>query len=149
VIIRIVKPGEIFAEVILFERDTYPVTARALKDSIVYALPKQKFHEMLEGKDFRTNFIRLLMEKHRYLTERILSLNADDVETRFFKFLRHQFGPLDEIQPGMSKKEMAHAIGATPETFSRLLLKLRRKRLLYWQKKEILCSKNFWKKLEF
>jgi CRP-like cAMP-binding protein len=49
----------------------------------------------------------------------------------------------------MSKKEMAHAIGATPETFSRLLLKLRRKRLLYWQKKEILCSKNFWKKLEF
>jgi CRP/FNR family transcriptional regulator len=149
VMIRIVKPGEIFAEVILFERDKYPVTARALKDSIVYALPKQKFHEMLAGVDFRSNFIRLLMEKHRYLTERILSLNADDVETRFFKFLRDQFGMLEAIHPGMSKKEMASAIGATPETFSRLLLKLRRESALRWEKKDIVLRKNFWKEKEF
>ncbi|MFA6599553.1 MAG: Crp/Fnr family transcriptional regulator [Candidatus Omnitrophota bacterium] len=148
-IIRIVKPGEIFAEVILFEKDRYPVTSVALKDSILYALPRAKFHEMLKGEDFRRDFIRLLLEKHRYLTERIVSLTSYDVETRLFRFLRDQFGELEEITPGMSKKDVANAVGAMPETFSRLLMKLRRAGALKWEDRVIRLKKGFWKKTEF
>jgi CRP/FNR family transcriptional regulator len=148
-IIRIVQPGEIFAEAVLFEKDVYPVTAVALENSVVYALPKGKFHQMLGGEDFRNDFIRGLLEKHRYLTERILFLTSFEVEDRLFIFLKDHFGPLEEIRPGMSKKDMANAIGATPETFSRLLLKLRRERVLRWEGKGIRLRKNFWKKAEF
>jgi len=83
IIIKTVKPGDLFAEVILFERDTYPVTAVAAQKSYLYLIPKIKIHTLLNASEFRRNFIQGLLEKHRYLTNRLLYLSAHDVENRF------------------------------------------------------------------
>lgn len=136
-VIRVIKPGEIFAEVILFEKDRYPVTATALKSSVTYAIPKSRFHALLNREDFRSDFIRGLFEKHRYLTNQLTQLNTANVEERFFFFLREQYGKKELIIPTISKKDIAAAIGVTPETLSRLLLKLKKKKLLEWKGKEI------------
>ena len=45
-VIKIIGPGEIFAEVILFEKDTYPANAIALKKSIVYVILKKQFQAL-------------------------------------------------------------------------------------------------------
>ena len=71
VVIRVIKPGEVFAEVVLFEKERYPVSARAVTEARVLVFPRQEIHRLLAEESFRNDFIALLMAKQRYLAERI------------------------------------------------------------------------------
>lgn len=124
IMIKIVQPGEIFAEVILFEQNVYPVTAIAVKSGTVFVIPKQQFYRLLDNEAFRNDFLTMLMRKQRYLTEKIRYLTMHDVEDRFFKFIEEHFGKKNQITLNFSKKDIAAAIGATPETYSRLINRL-------------------------
>jgi CRP-like cAMP-binding protein len=143
-VIKIIGPGEIFGEVVLFEQESYPVDARALKRSALYIVPKHQLSCLLENERFRDDFIRMLMRKQRYLTDRILSLAAYDVEDRLLRFIAGQFGRRQEYSVDLSKKEVASAIGTMPETLSRVLLRLKRRKLLSWSKRRIVIAPGFW-----
>lgn len=145
IVVRIIQPGEVFGEVILFEQDTYPVTATALTDSIVFILPKKQFHDLLNKVSFRNDFIVFLMNKLRYLTKRMTQMQAHEVDQRFILYLKENYPKSNRIIPGMSKKDMAAAIGTTPETLSRVLLKFKKENVLVWEGKEIICKEGFWK----
>jgi CRP/FNR family transcriptional regulator len=145
VVIKVIQPGELFGEVVLFEQDTFPATAAAIRKSTVFVLPKAHFHGLMERASFRNDFIVLLMCKQRYLAERLRHLQTHDVDERFLLFLRENFGTRERIVPGISKKDFAAAIGAAPETFSRLLLRLNREGIATWKGKEIVLRKGFWR----
>ena len=144
VVLRVVKPGEMFGEVVLFQQDRYPATATALRNSTLFSLPKTQVHRLLANETFRNDFIVLLMEKQRYLTKRLFFFQAHDLDERFRLFLREQFGEKRSIQPKMSKKDFASAIGATPESLSRLLFRLKQENMLSWEGKEITVSDRYW-----
>jgi len=144
VVVKVVCPGEVFGEVILFERDKYPVTAVAVKDSTVFVLPRHQFYCLLDNASFRNDFIVFLMHKQRYLTERLMHFQSHCAEHRFFLFLRDHYGRRDQISPGMSKKDMAAAIGTTPETLSRILADLKAGGLLIWESGKIEIKKEYW-----
>ncbi|MEW6365235.1 MAG: Crp/Fnr family transcriptional regulator [Acidobacteriota bacterium] len=148
VVIKTVKPGEIFAEVILFEKDRYPVSAAAVEDSLVYAIPKQRFYALLDEASFRNDFIGMLMKKQRYLVDQIVSLSAADVRERFFRFLAEQYGRKEVYQVRLSKKDVAAAIGTNPETLSRLLARLKEGGALVWEDDEIRLRKGLWQERE-
>ncbi|MDF7808930.1 Crp/Fnr family transcriptional regulator [Pontiellaceae bacterium B12219] len=148
VVIRVVKPGEIFAEVVLFERDRFPVSARAVTNAEVLLFPKNGIDRLLAEKGFRNDFIGLLMAKQRYLTERIQELTTKDVECRFFTFLRAQYGEKKLIHTPLSKKDIAAAIGTTPESLSRLILRLTEDEIIDWKGKDISILSNPWKWLD-
>ncbi len=148
VVVRVVQPGEIFAEVILFEQDFFPVTARSLKKGIVLVLPKHQFHCLLSEESFRDDFIVLLMAKQRYLTERLKFLVSHDIDERFFIFIKQHYGTKEKIIPGISKKDMASAIGTVPETFSRMLLRLKERGLATWEGKELVLKQGFWEEFD-
>lgn len=148
IVIKVIKPGEIFAEVVLFESSRFPASARALSDAVVYLFPKHQVLCLLEREDFRSDFIRMLMLKQRYLTDQIKYLTSHDVEDRFFLFLKEQFGEQRDIEPNMSKKDIATAIGTTPESLSRLLLRLKQEGLVDWQDKMIRINPSVWKRIE-
>jgi len=137
VVIRIVKPGEVFAEVVLFEKERYPVSARAVTGATVLSFPKDGIHRLLAEEGFRSDFIAMLMAKQRYLAERIQELSTKDVEQRFFIFLRSQYGERETIHTPLSKKDIAAAIGTTPESLSRLIQRLHEDKIIDWQGKEI------------
>jgi len=61
IVIKIVRPGEIFGEVILFEEREFPVNATALSEGLVLALPKMQISCLLENEEFRNDFIAMLM----------------------------------------------------------------------------------------
>jgi len=124
IVIRTIEPGEAFGEVILFEQHTYPVTAMALRDSEVCGLARGDLLRLLADEAFRNDFIAFLMGRLRYLADRILYLTSCDVDERFFRFLKEQYGEKDVYRLTMSKKDIAAAIGTTPETFSRLMQRL-------------------------
>lgn len=124
VVIKMVGRGEIFGEVVLFEQDSYPVTAVALKPSLVFIIPRIQFTCLLADERFRNDFLKMLMCKQRYLAERIKYLTMHDVEERFFLFLMEHCGASRKIDLPYSKKDIAAAIGTTPETYSRLIARL-------------------------
>lgn len=126
-VIRIIEPGEMFGEVILFENDTYPVTAVALTRAMVYVLPKHQFNCLLNNESFRNDFISGLMKKLRFLADQILNLTTRTAEERFLRFIVNHYGPKKEYRITLSKKDIASAIGANPETLSRVLASLKAK----------------------
>lgn len=148
VVIRTVSRGDVFAEVVLFEQPVYPVSAVALKPSIVSRLPKAELLGLLREERFRTEFIGVLMRRMRYLADRILYLTVYDVEERLLRFLEEQQGRQSRYTLGMSKKDIAAAIGATPETFSRLILRLKNEGKLEWRGKELIVSEESWQHLD-
>lgn len=148
VVIRMVQSGEVFAEVVLFEQDRYPVSARAVTPVEVLIFPRAGIHRLLAQEGFRNDFITMLMAKQRYLTERIQELTTQDVEHRFFTFLRSQYGEQEIIRTPLSKKDIAAAIGTTPESLSRLILRLHEDQVIDWKGKEIRILSNPWKWLE-
>ena len=85
------------------------------------------------------------MKKQRHLTDRILNLTLHDVEDRFFLFLQEQYGRREVYNITLSKKDIAAAIFTNPETFSRLLQRLRHNNILVWEQKKLTLQKGFWK----
>jgi CRP-like cAMP-binding protein len=144
VVIKVVKSGEVFAEVILFEEKMYPVTAVALTEVLVFRLPRRDLLSMLKQDDFRNDFIAMLLRKQRYLAEKIRQLTSLDVEERLRAFLREQYGERERITAEINKRQLASAIGTTPETLSRLLLQLKRRKLLTWKQGIIVVTPAFW-----
>ncbi len=148
IVIKTIKPGEIFAEVILFEESKYPVSALSLANGQVYVLPKRQVSCLLNNEDFRNDFISMLMRKQRYLANQIKYLTLHDVEERLFLFLSDQYGKQTEIKPSLSKKDITAAIGTTPESLSRLLLRLKQENKLTWEEKIIQINPKVWIDLE-
>ena len=140
-VIKVVGPGETFAEVILFEETRYPVTAVAITDALLLKILRRDLHHLLGSEDFRNDFVAMLLRKQRYLAERVRQMSSQDVEERFFLFLREHFGAQTEIETAISKKEFAAAIGTTPETFSRLIRRLTKERKLSWRGKKLMLSR--------
>lgn len=147
VVIRTVRPGEVFAEVILFEGDRYPVTARALTAVHALALGRAEMRRLLDRPAFRDAFIAMLMRKQRYLAERVQYLAAYDVRDRFLMFLRDHYGDVSPIRPELTKKDMAAAIGATPETFSRLLKRLQQDGAVRWVGNRLEVDPGAWERV--
>jgi CRP/FNR family transcriptional regulator len=144
VVIKLVRAGEIFGEVVLFEQDRFPVSACALTPAQVFLLPKRQFDCLLEEEGFRRDFIAMLLAKQRYLADQIFRLSALDVEQRFFHFLRDQYGEREEYRIDVTKRDVAAAIDALPETLSRLLLKLRDDGTVQWDGEKLRVRKGFW-----
>ncbi len=135
--IKIIEQGEMFGEVILFEHDTYPVNATALNKALVYVLPKNEFHGLLNNEYFRNDFIRMLMKKQRYLADQIHNLSTYSVKERFLKFIKDHYGEKKDIEISLSKKDIASAVGTTPETLSRVLANLKKSGRIIICKKKI------------
>ena len=143
-VIRMAAPGELFGEVILFEKKTYPVSARVLEKGTVLLIPRVQLFCLLQDETFRNDFMRMLMAKQRYLTERIQFLTAYDLEERLFIFLSTHYGKKSEYTLPISKKDLAAGIGTLPETLSRLLRRLEKEKKLTVEGNLIRIGKGFW-----
>ncbi len=147
--VRLVQPGDIFGEVILFEDRTYPVSAVVMQNCRVLAIARRSFLDLLDERDVRDALFGNIMRKQRYLANRILYLTSYDVEERFFRFLLEQWGRQDSYEIEMSKKDLAGAIGTIPETFSRLIKRLRKQEIIRWEGRRLEVSPAYWDLLEY
>ena len=137
VVLRHIRPGEMFGEVILFDSPVYPVNAVAQRDSAVFTIRRSAFIELLQEESFMKFFVSNLFKKMRHLTDRIAFLNAYDVEERFFVFIEEHYGLKPEVEVDLSKAELAEAIGTIPETISRMIARLKTRGVINWEKNEL------------
>jgi CRP-like cAMP-binding protein len=144
VVIKTIKEGETFAEAILFQHGRFPVSAVTLEPSLLLLLPRTRVGHLLENPQFRDNFIAMLMDKLRYLSDRIVYLTAQDVEGRFRGFLEASYGRRATYALALSKKDIAAQIGTNPETLSRLLARLRSQGVLEAHGRTLRVEPGFW-----
>lgn len=137
VVLRHIRPGEMFGEVILFDSPVYPVNAVAQRESAVFSIRRSAFIELLQEESFMKFFVSNLFKKMRHLTDRIAFLNAYDVEERFFVFIEEHYGLKPEVEVDLSKAELAEAIGTIPETISRMIARLKTRGVINWEKNEL------------
>ncbi len=136
-VIEIVKPGQQFAEAIMFhDNPVYPVNSTALEESEIFQFDNKTYLEILE-KSFATNR-RILQDMsrkiHRFLKE-IDNLCLHTATYRLINFIVCSI-PDDtksnstEITFNTAKNVIAKRLSIQGETFSRILNDLRKKDLI-------------------
>ena len=143
-VIHIVRPGELFAETILFETGSYPVSAEARDDSEVIEVGVSRVHELLTDGAFRRDFLATIMRKLRFLARQVYVLSSCDVRERLLRFLAERYGRRTAYRIELSKKEVAAAIATTPETLSRLLGRMERDGSLTWEGQSLTLTRTIW-----
>lgn len=143
-VLHMVRPGELFAEVVLFEADVYPVSAEAREDSEVVGIQVSRVRELLEDPAFRREFLATVMRKVRFLGNQIFVLSSCDVRERLVRFLEQRYGRRSAYDIELTKKEVAAAIATTPETLSRVLARMEADGVLSWKGDTIRCHAEVW-----
>jgi CRP/FNR family transcriptional regulator len=144
VTIHMVESGDLFAEIVLFERDTYPVSAAAVEDSLLAVIHRDRIHHLMADKAFRDDFLRDLVGKMRFLSQQLYVLATMDVKQRLIRFLEVRYGRKNSITSELSKKDTAAAISVRPETLSRALASLEDGGLLEWSGSTIVLNPAVW-----
>ncbi|MEB3216231.1 MAG: Crp/Fnr family transcriptional regulator [Nostocales cyanobacterium 94392] len=135
----VIKPGEYFAEVALFN-ETYVCSAIAKSSTRVMALPKQLFLDALNSDiNLSRNFTEQLVRR-LHQTKLLLELRGiRSARDRVLHYLQVMTPPnqkiLDLEQP---LKDIASDIGITPESLSRVLSQLQNEGILTRLKRKII-----------
>jgi CRP-like cAMP-binding protein len=131
-IIEIMRPGETFAEAVMFmgNRGRYPVNAEAISDARVLAFEQKTFLKLLhESSDACFGLLASLSRRLHMLVNQIESLTLQNATYRLVAYLLEQV-PRDvstsgEVQLTTPKGVIASRLAIQPETLSRILARLR------------------------
>jgi CRP/FNR family transcriptional regulator, dissimilatory nitrate respiration regulator len=131
-IIEIMRPGETFAEAVMFmgSRGRYPVNAEAINESRVYAFEQKVFLNLLrESNEAAFGLLASMSRRLHMLVNQIESLTLQNATYRLVAYLLEQI-PRDvktspEVQLTTPKGVIASRLAIQPETLSRILGKLR------------------------
>lgn len=138
-IIKILNPGELFAEVLLFTSLPYPATAIALENSRVGVIANTDLEKLvLNNNLLALELIKALSEKLVYAQGKIKNLALHDVTARTAEVLlalsKEQGKKLAngtiEIDLDMSRQELANLVGTTRETVTRTLTALKKEQVI-------------------
>lgn len=135
-VLHVIRPGESFAEVPLFEPDTdrtYPATAETLEDSSMLFIPAERFLQFIDERPRAC--LHMLGQMSRRLREAVRQLDAlslQDVQGRLARHIARELP--DEattntptIELDVPKSILAAELGTVPETLSRALRALEEK----------------------
>ena len=131
-VLRIVEPGEVFGECALFESGVRTAQAEVIEKGSVNEIPRSAAMAHAEQHpEFWAVFSQDLGRRVRELEEQIEWLTLFEVEQRIARLLLHWGKSHNdggaEIEIRLSQRDVAGLIGATRETTSAALNRLRRK----------------------
>ena len=131
-VLHVIRPGESFAEVPLFEvddGDTYPATAETLSDSTLLFFPAEAFLAFID--DHPRSALHMLGQlagRLRNAADQLDAVSLHDVQERLARHLVEQVptAPADPeasptVELDIPKSVLAAELGTVPETLSRAL----------------------------
>ncbi len=138
-IIKLLNPGDLFAEVLLFSSQPYPATAVAAEDARVGVIRNADLEQLVLGNNtFALQLIKALSQRLLYAQQKIKNLALGDVSARTAETLlrlgREHGRPADNgavvIKIGLSRQELANLVGTTRETVTRTLSALKKDKII-------------------
>lgn len=129
-VVAIVAPGEPFAEAVQFLAGReYPVDAQALEETRLLEIPAEPFDRLLDERPaMARGLLGGLSRRLHQLVQDVASLALEDATARVVGYLQALAGeerPGAEVQLPAKKATVASRLGVQPETFSRVLTRLR------------------------
>ena len=128
--------GESFAEATLATDMAYPAEARATESTVVVLVPKAEFIGLLRGRpELALRMLGAMSQHLRQLVTLVDDLTLKDMETWLANWLLQRCPrPITDapavVLLDQTKRVLAGEMGATSETLSRALAKLREHQLL-------------------
>lgn len=147
-VLHVVRPGESFSEVPLFEgleNPTYPATAETLTDSTLLFFPAEEFLSFIDAHPRAALHMLGQMAKRLRSTVRQLdAVSLQDVQERLARHLVKQVPTVPDdpetpptVEIDIPKSVLAAELGTVPETLSRALRSLEEKDLIRSEDSEI------------
>jgi CRP/FNR family transcriptional regulator len=137
-IIHVIEAGETFAEAAMFMEE-YPATAESLAAATTIFIEKNGFKQLL-SRDPKLSFkiMGTLVRWLAVLRNALTDLTMKEVPARFASYvLSLQPEQGRNISVAVSKTTLAQMIGTTKETFSRMLARLAKSRVLTFRGNQI------------
>ena len=126
-LVEVIRPGQTFAEALLFtQAKAYPVSATALKDSVLVSIEGQHYRRALEDQPAICLAILASMSIHLHQRlQDIDTLTLANASRRVINFLFQERDDVSgEVVLQVPKRLVASKLGIQPETFSRILHRL-------------------------
>jgi CRP-like cAMP-binding protein len=121
-ILNIVRPGESFNDVPIFDGAPNPATAQAMGPAVVYGIRRSNLEPMLRGRpQVALNVIRVLAAQVRNLVSLVEDLSFRRVIGRVARILLEHAGDGTTPLPRLSQQEMAGIAGTAREVVGRSL----------------------------
>lgn len=127
VIIRLIRPGEIFGGAGGWGEAVYPASAVVQREAVILRLPAEEFTALIRAwPDFALAVVRELGTRLREATERIQDLQSERVEQRLARALLRQAAREPARAEGglvvsLSRQDLAELAGTTLSTASRTI----------------------------
>ncbi|HEX9972684.1 MAG TPA: Crp/Fnr family transcriptional regulator [bacterium] len=140
-IIHIQNAGDLVAEAIMFEFDTYPAFCQALEDTQLIRFSKSEFLTLLHHfPEIAFRIMSAYSRRLRQLIAKIEDLSLHDIKARLANYLINHYSIKNGkkiVELPYTKKDLASILGTIPETLSRTLNAFKKNGLISEEKNEI------------
>ena len=119
-ILDVLTENQLFAEVPMFEGTTYPASAIALTDTILFALDRKKLINLIQqDPQIALNFLALQARRLREFTHKVEQLSSQKIEEKLLDYLQNK-----KRVESLSMQNLANYLGVSRETLSRAVSQL-------------------------
>jgi len=140
-ILHVQQPGDLLAEAIIFEFDTYPAYAQALEKTTLVRISKDEIIKLLSHfPEISFQIMRAYSRRIRQLVNKIEEISLFDVKARLANYLIKNciFKSNQHICTlTFSKKDLAAVLGTIPETLSRAFNLFKKEKIVTEEKNGI------------
>lgn len=149
VIINIFNPGNIFAEVTLFQKNmTYPASVEVIEEGEIGFIRNKDLERLIiDNPQLALELLRTMSSKLLEVQQRIREIGSADAVEKTINILltlseNHGKHTKDGIElcRNISRQDMANLVGTTRETISRILSKLAKENLIYFKGRSIILK---------
>ncbi len=145
-ILHLLKEGDVFAEVVLFDQGVYPATAEAVEETRVWLLRNEDMEGLLQRHPkLAVKLLRLMARRLRQAQLLIRDLALHDTCGRLagllLRFARREgekTGKGVVLDLDLTRQELASMIGTSRETVARILSRFQKEGLLELDKQKII-----------
>jgi len=143
-VIGLIQPGESFGEAVLFLERTFPIYAQATLDSKVLLITRDAIFDILDND---VTVVRRMLAgisaRNRQLVNDIESISLQNSTQRLIGYLLQISADSpnpERVQLPANKLTIASMLNLTPETLSRVMLRLQTAKLIEVNGKEIVIT---------
>ncbi len=133
-ILHIMKPGNIFAEVVVFDDGSYPATAQVMENTTVGVITKEKLEQHLtENPSIAVKIMKLMGKRLRTAQKKVADLALRDTYQRTVNIIYNLMTEDDcafceqkrEVVISATHQELASMVGTSRESVTRVLASLK------------------------
>ncbi|MBE3587002.1 MAG: Crp/Fnr family transcriptional regulator [Thermoanaerobacteraceae bacterium] len=149
-ILHYINPGEVFAEVVLFDGGDYPACAEVVEDAHVGMIRNRDMDDLLlKNPSIALALLKVMARRLRVSQRQIMELALKDTTRRLASVLlelaREHGTPAEgglRIEMNLTNQELASMIGTSRETTNRILSEFRRDQAIAVTRQGIVVFKD-------